>query len=131
MSNRRKPRDAGYQRDYLRSRAWFARRDRWFTDRLRSTGELACAACGGVASKRELELHHVDYAGVTIQNGRWVAAERDEDLVALHRGCHELLHRLIDRDPVLSRHRTRRDATALALTALRSKLQRYGEGVVS
>ena len=41
----------------------------------------------------------------------------------LGRTDHDLLHRLIDRDAVLSRNRTRRTASHLALARLRQKLQ--------
>lgn len=85
-----------------------------------TTHPLACVACGIPATKRDLELHHLDYAGVQqLEDGRWVARESDGDLIPLHPYFHELLHRLIDRDAVLSRHRTRRAASELALDALR------------
>lgn len=85
-----------------------------------TTHPLACVACGIPATKRDLELHHLDYAGVQqLEDGRWVARESDGDLIPPHPYFHELLHRLIDRDAVLSRHRTRRAASELALDALR------------
>ncbi|MDQ0615318.1 5-methylcytosine-specific restriction protein A [Microbacterium sp. W4I4] len=110
-----------YREEFLRSPAWFARRNRWFRDHT-ATGALPCAACGVVTVKDELELHHRDYEGVRITQGVWQAWEDDDDLVALHPHCHELLHRLIDRDVVLARHRTRRDASDHALRALQLKL---------
>lgn len=121
MSNRRTPlRANAYRSTFLRSRAWFARRDAWFAQASMTTHPLACVACGIPATKRDLELHHLDYAGVQqLEDGRWVARESDGDLIPLHPYCHELLHRLIDRDAVLSRHRTRRAASELALDALR------------
>lgn len=118
MSNHRKPHTGRYHSGYLRSPAWFARRTRWFTAHLDNNGEVGCAACGTTAVPRQLELHHADYTGVTTRGGRWIAAEADEDLVPLHPRRHELLHRLLDRDPILARHRTRRDATRQALHAL-------------
>ncbi|MGZ0712586.1 hypothetical protein ACWPKO_30035 (plasmid) [Coraliomargarita sp. W4R53] len=123
MSNHRKSsiRNA-YRSDFLRSPAWFARRDRWFRKQERLSHQLACAACARVATKATLELHHLDYAGVQFIDGKWRAFERHDDLVPLHPYCHDLLHRLIDRDVVLSRHRTRRDATSIALEVLRVKL---------
>lgn len=129
MSNRRKSHPNGYRTGYLRSPAWFARRTRWFTAHLDDHGHVTCAGCGIPATARELELHHADYNGVTTHGGRWVAGEADDDLIPLHPRCHELLHRLIERDPVLARHRTRRDATALALAALHPSLHapRIGE----
>ena len=121
MSNRRTPLHAhAYRTTFLRSRAWFARRDAWFTHAATRPEPLVCVACGIQADKRDLELHHLDYAGVRqLDDGRWLALEPDDDLIALHPYCHELLHRLIDRDAVLSRHRTRRAASELALDALR------------
>ena len=125
MTNRRKPLHAkAYRSAFLRSRAWFARRDEWFAAQSLTTHPLTCAGCGRPASRRALELHHLDYAGVyQTEDGHLVARERHADLVPMHPYCHELLHRLIDRDAVLSRHRTRRAASEIALNALRRKLQ--------
>ncbi|MCK3769390.1 HNH endonuclease [Microbacterium aerolatum] len=111
-----------YRDEFLRSRAWFARRERWFRDHGRA-GRVPCAACGTVGSKSDLELHHIDYRGVRIIRGEWQAWEDDDDLIALHPYCHELLHRLIDRDIILAKHRTRRQASAHALHALQQKLR--------
>lgn len=129
MSNRRTQLHANaYRTTFLRSRAWFTRRDAWFAHAAMRMPPLACAACGIQASKRDLELHHLDYAGVQqLEGGRWLARESDRDLIPLHPCCHELLHRLIDRDAVLSRHRTRRAASELALDALRRTLT-HAEG---
>lgn len=127
MSNRRKPPLLNlYRTEFLRSRAWFARRDRWFTREV-SLGPLTCAGCGLAANKRQLELHHLDYAGAVTREGRWYAEEPHEDLIAMHAYCHDLLHQLIDRDPVLAHHRTRRDATYLALERLRGTLHHAEE----
>lgn len=127
MTNRRKPLHAkAYRSSFLRSRAWFARRDAWFATQTMCARPLSCAACGRRATKKELELHHLDYAGVSqTDDGRWVALEADQDLVPLHPYCHELLHRLIDRDAVLSRHRARRAASEFALEVLRLKLDAF------
>lgn len=123
MSNRRRTGLKNLYRDeFLRSRAWFARRERWFRDHTHS-GQVPCAACGIPASKTHLELHHLDYHGVQIIRGEWQAWEDDDDLIALHPYCHELLHRLIDRDIILATHRTRRQASAHALQALQVKLR--------
>lgn len=123
MSNRRKPPLANiYRSEFLRSRTWFARRDRWFTDQAGRGIPLACAGCGRNATKKQLELHHRDYIGVVLEQGRWKALEAHDDLVPMHPYCHDLLHRLIDRDEVLARHRSRRDASDHALQQLRRKL---------
>lgn len=124
MSNRRRPALMNlYRSEFLRSRTWFARRDRWFTEQAARGIPLACAACGRPADRKQLELHHLDYAGVILEHGRWKALEAHEDLVPLHPYCHDLLHRLIDRDAVLARNRTRRAASAHALERLRRSLQ--------
>lgn len=124
MSNRRRPGLLNiYRSEFLRSRAWFARRDRWFADEASLGRALACAGCGRAACKKQLELHHLDYMGVLLEQGRWQALEAHEDLVPMHPYCHDLLHRLLDRDAVLSRNRTRRAASDLALERLRQKLQ--------
>ncbi len=113
-----------YRSEFLRSTVWFARRDRWFTEQAAiGGGEYRCAACGRAASKRQLELHHLDYSGVVMEEGQWRALEAHDDLVPMHPYCHDLLHRLIDRDEVLSHHRTRRDATRHALTKLQRTLR--------
>ena len=123
MSNRRRPGILNlYTTEFLHTRAWFARRDRWFTEELAGGNVLACAGCDRPADKSQLELHHLDYHGVILEGGRWQAREAHEDLVPMHPYCHELLHRLIDRDAVLSRNRTRRAASHLALDRLRRKL---------
>jgi len=124
MSNRRKPPLVNmYRTEFLHSRTWFARRDRWFAEQVARGIPLACAGCGRAATKRQLELHHLDYTGVVLEQGRWRALEAHDDLVPMHPYCHELLHRLIDRDTVLARNRTRRAASDQALQRLRRKLQ--------
>ncbi|MGA1827551.1 hypothetical protein [Microbacterium sp.] len=123
MSNRRRPGILNlYTDEFLHTRAWFERRDRWFTEEQAAGRALACAACERPADKSQLELHHLDYHGVILESGRWEAREAHEDLVPMHPYCHELLHRLIDRDAVLARNRTRRAASHLALDRLRRKL---------
>lgn len=123
MSNRRRPGILNlYTGEFLHTRAWFARRDRWFTEEHAAGRALACAGCDRPADKSQLELHHLDYHGVILESGRWEAREAHGDLVPMHPYCHELLHRLIDRDAVLARNRTRRAASHLALDRLRRKL---------
>jgi hypothetical protein len=122
MSNRRVTGATGYKSDFLRSRAWFARRNRWFRTEQRRGRALVCGVCGGAASISELELHHLDYAGVSLVTGKWRALEKHDDLMPMHPACHDLVHRLIDRDTVLSRQRSRRDATAIAAERIRAAL---------
>ncbi len=127
MSNRRTTGDSTYRSDFLRSPAWFARRERWFRKHARTGQSPACAVCGGVGTSASLELHHLDYRGVTVADGSWRAFERHEDLVPMHPACHDLVHRLIDRDTVLARQRTRRDATAIAIVRVRAALVTHQE----
>lgn len=126
MSNRRRSGVGNsYRRGYLRSRAWFARRDRWFRDERRKVGQLECAGCGGEAATHD-DLHHVNYSGVVqIAPDQWRAGEAHEDLMVMHPACHELLHRLIERDPVLARHKNRRKANELALKQLHALMARW------
>lgn len=124
MTNRRRPALMNlYRSEFLHSRTWFARRDRWFTQQAARCIALTCAGCGRPAEKKQLELHHLDYTGVVLEQGRWIALEAHDDLVPMHSYCHDLLHRLIDRDAVLTRNRTRRAASVHALERLRRSLQ--------
>ena len=125
MSNSRRSAHANsYRSGYLKSKQWFARRARWFTEHDTPVQNMiVCAGCRRLTDKRFLELHHVSYEGVEYRDGSWSAQEAHEDLWPMHPACHELLHRLIDRDPVLSRHRSRRDAST---AAARIVLARFG-----
>lgn len=94
--------NSDYSRGYLRSRAWFARRRRWFEE-VRAMGmEPGCVVCGmteaaGRQDQVSLDLHHVSYAGVDkTESGRWVAAEEHQDLMPMCRGHHQRLHRMMD-----------------------------------
>lgn len=123
MSNRRRPaRTNQYRSGYLRSRAWFARRRRWFDDEEARNGETRCAVCDANGSKRTLELHHLDYEGVHETDGVWAAGEAHQDLVAAHPRCHEWIHRLLDRDDVLASLLSRRAANVQAISRLQAKL---------
>ena len=65
--------------------------------------------------------------GVRFVDGSWRAFERHDDLVPMHPYCHGLLHRLIDRDRVLSHHRGRRVASAMALGILQRRMRELRE----
>lgn len=123
MSNARKsPVGNRYRSGYLRSVPWFRRRDQWFTEQVERTGELRCVVCLLAATHRQLELHHLDYSRVTRGGIRWVAGEVHEDLCAMHPACHDLVHRVLDTDPVLRAHRTRPIATVHAIRIARTRL---------
>lgn len=123
MSNRRRPARANtYRSGYLQSVAWFTRRSRWFRNEAAINGAVRCAVCCGRGTTRTLELHHLSYDGVAFVDGQWVANEAHADLVAAHREHHALIHQLIDRDPVLRDHRSRRAANTEALRRLRRRL---------
>ncbi|MEN2742672.1 hypothetical protein ABCS02_33270 [Microbacterium sp. X-17] len=128
MSNRRRPARANtYRTRYLHSPAWFARRDRWFTEEHARAGEVRCALCLGIGSTHNLELHHLDYNGVSQTPRGWAAHERHEDLTALHPRCHEYVHQLIDRDRALSGFVSRRTASTQAISRLQAKIARFIE----
>jgi 5-methylcytosine-specific restriction endonuclease McrA len=72
----------------MRSKTWATRRARYFR-----THKKLCRACG---ASKSIHLHHVTYERL----GR----ERNADLVALCRFCHEAVHEL---------HRARRPKVTL------------------
>jgi hypothetical protein len=111
-----------YRGHYLHSPVWFARRARWFAVEHLEHGEIRCALCLGVGTDHTLELHHLDYRGVTETGDGWGAHEHHTDLIALHPRCHEWVHTLIDRDKALSGLVSRRTASAQAIARLRAKI---------
>ena len=113
-----------YRTGYLRSTAWYRRRDAWFAEEAAQNGQIRCAVTGQIGTKRTLQLHHVDYTGVRQDGTQWVAGERHEDLVALRPDIHEHLHRMLDTDQVLRRNLRRRDANLQAISRLRRRLHR-------
>lgn len=114
--------DSHYRTRYLHSPAWFARRDHWFAEERRRSGRVRCALCLGIGTPRTLELHHLDYRGVTQTPTGWAAHERHQDLTALHTHCHESVHQLIDHDRSLSALVSRRTASIQAIARLRAKI---------
>jgi 5-methylcytosine-specific restriction protein A len=123
MSNARKHHaTARYRLGYLRSVAWFRSRDRWFAEQQNRTAALRCVVCWRAASRRDLELHHLDYGQVIRSRNGWIAREQHEDLCAMHPGCHELVHRILDTDTVLRSYRRRPVATVLAIEVARTRL---------
>lgn len=94
----------------MSSRAWFARRARWF-DRAVARGPVVCAVCGAPWAPEDGDLHHATYDRL--------GHEADEDLVPLCRADHEALHTLWDASPAWRRI-PRAAATAGMITALRA-----------
>lgn len=95
LRNRRRPlrtpgRAAAGKRyeDWLASPRWHKRRQRWASEEQRRYGRIVCALCGARWSQSRGDLHHLSYSRM----GR----ERHEDLMAMCRPCHELVHRAID-----------------------------------
>ena len=129
MSNHRKPAwDAtSYRTRYLHSPAWYRRRAKWFMAERHQHGTLRCALCLGGGTEKSLELHHLDYRGVTHGPHGWVAAEPHEDLTPLHPRCHEYVHQLIERDRALSGFVSRRTASVQAIARLQAKIAHYIE----
>ncbi|MBS3177211.1 MULTISPECIES: hypothetical protein [unclassified Pseudoclavibacter] len=112
-----------YRLQYLKSKQWHARRARWFDQ---NPAQHQCCVCKRMEpqAKRRLELHHIDYRGVTqLLNGGWLANERDEDLLPMHPLCHRLVHELMDNDGALRYMRSRKEATLLAIAKVRSRLR--------
>lgn len=109
--------NAGYQSGYLRSGAWFRRRRAWFAGIEARGQQVVCLVCG---AEKALDLHHVDYHGVSqAGDGSWIAGEADEDLMPLCRGCHEELHAELDRRRRDFWGWDRRRASAVLVVALR------------
>lgn len=125
MSNgRRSNVGNSYRSGYLKSTAWFRRRDAWFQEERRRHGTIRCAVTGQRGTKATLQLHHVDYAGVDRRaDGSWIANEAHDDLVAVRPDVHEALHRMLDTDQALRRGLRRRDANARAIAKLRRRVQ--------
>jgi 5-methylcytosine-specific restriction enzyme A len=128
VSNARKsPVGNRYRSGYLKSVCWFRRRDLWFAEQETRTYELRCVVCGRAATRRQLELHHLDYSRVIHVDAQWIAGEVHEDLCAMHPVCHETVHRVLDSDPVLRGHRTRPVATVHAIQIAQTRI-RAAEG---
>ena len=74
--------------DWLASPEWRRRRRRWAMEEQRRCGRIVCALCGDRWSQSHGDLHHLSYSRM----GR----ESHDDLMAMCRPCHELVHRAID-----------------------------------
>lgn len=124
MSNARKDSRTAtaYRTGYLRSGAWFARRDAFFATR----AHCRCVVCARAtqAPVRELELHHISYDRVIHRpDGTWLAGETDADLLPMHPVCHEAVHRVLERDRMLRGLVSRIEGTRRAIAVVRAELE--------
>lgn len=120
MSSRRKPdTERAKYKEYLRSPAWRHRSAEWRHDEQARTGRRPeCAAC---LINGSLELHHLDYSGVTWTSDGWVAEEDHDDIVALCPRCHEAVHKLLDFESTYG-GLSRRIASLEAIRRLRRRI---------
>lgn len=90
--------DSTEYRAYLRSPQWAFRRVRWFRSCRARGAEPACLVCRiSLTDAGKLDLHHVSYKGVQQdRRGKWLARERDDDLMPLCREHHQDLHERMD-----------------------------------
>lgn len=130
LRNRRRPlrtpgRVAAGRRyvDWLASPGWHKRRRRWASEEQRRYGRIVCALCGARWSQSRGDLHHLSYSRM----GR----ERHEDLMAMCRPCHELVHQAIDASRswqrLISRGR-RRQVTLAIIESIRQSRARKNQG---
>ena len=129
LRNRRRPlrtpgRVAAGKRyaDWLASPGWHRRRQRWASEEQRRYGRIVCALCGARWSQSRGDLHHLSYSRM----GR----ERHEDLMAMCRPCHELVHQAIDASRswqrLISRGR-RRQVTLAIIESIRQSRARKNQ----
>lgn len=88
-----------YNKGYLRSPGWFARRREWFEDFVEIAGTVPfCYVCHMTRTQLGgLDLHHLSYEGVGRDHrNRWVANEDHLDLIPLCRQCHTDVHSRLD-----------------------------------
>ena len=129
LRNRRRPlrtpgRVAAGKRyaDWLASPGWHRRRQRWASEEQRRYGRIVCALCRARWSRSRGDLHHLSYSRM----GR----ERHEDLMAMCRPCHELVHQAIDASRswqrLISRGR-RRQVTLAIIESIRQSRARKNQ----
>ncbi|OLO85137.1 MULTISPECIES: hypothetical protein [Actinomyces] len=130
LRNRRRPlrtpgRVAAGKRyaDWLASPGWHRRRQRWASEEQRRYGRIVCALCGARWSQSRGDLHHLSYSRM----GR----ERHEDLMAMCRPCHELVHQAIDASRswqrLISRGRRRQVTLAIIKSIRQSRARKNQE----
>lgn len=108
---------------YMKSPAWFHRRERWAAEELHhlETEGIACRGCGSTWSLSTGDLHHIDYARLE--------DEAHDDLWAMCRTCHYGLHELIESSKSW-RKLPRRQANELALPVFQRSLAGLSEAEV-
>ena len=81
---------------WMASPQWLDVRRRWHLEWVQRYGdEPSCVVCGGAWTLAGNDLHHRTY--------RRLGEERFEDLVPVHRGCHDLVHAVWDANPTWQR----------------------------
>ena len=114
-STRRLHRHAAYC-NYMASQQWFALRERWAADWVEKHGSAPhCLICGVECD----DLHHRTYERLGNVALR--------DLIPLCRGCHGVLHRMLETDRSW-RRLNRAQATDLIVVTLRRKAHKRGVG---
>ena len=74
---------------YIVSSEWYRRRERWEEAETRRLGRAPrCAGCSKPWSSRSGDMHHITYDRL----GR----EAHDDLMPLCRGCHTLIHKVME-----------------------------------
>lgn len=76
---------SGAYRKYMGSSKWFRKREVWARAQQQP---VRCVVCGGVWDVKRDDVHHISYERF--------GDEGFEDLWAVHRPCHRLLHSLLD-----------------------------------
>lgn len=111
---------------YLASLAWRRRRRAFLDHELHTKGAVRCACCNEALNDRTADVHHLAYRGVQQrEDGTWLSDERDEELMAMCRWCHERMHTLMDNDRGWSRM-NRADATVAVVKVMRTNLIAHG-----
>ena len=102
---------------YMRSRAWYLRREHWVGEwrRLGGGRDPVCLICGAPWTTRSDDLHHRSYSRL--------GHESFTDLIALCRSCHITLHQLLETNPEW-RKRPREQATDVLVAELRRQQAR-------
>ena len=109
--SKRRVRRRGAYASWMASGEWLARRRAWRAAWVATHGtEPRCVACGGPWSLFHGDLHHRSYDRL--------GAERDCDLIALDRACHNRLHAILESSPAW-RRLGRAQATDVIVARLR------------